>query len=102
MNETSGMRVSFDMASPISEPPQKEVNIAPGKLFFSRTSATRFVTAMVTSGVVGAPFLKYVHYDKLALCSIKCVTHGKQNLSFSLVEKDRENKVFFFTPMVNG
>lgn len=57
VNETRGIRVSFDMASPISAPPQKEVNIPPGKLFFSRTSATSFVTAMVISGVVGAPFL---------------------------------------------
>lgn len=57
VNETSAMRVSFAIASPIAAPPQKEVNIARGKLFFSKTSATSFVTAIVTNGVVGAPFL---------------------------------------------
>lgn len=57
VNETRGMRVSFAIARPISAPPQKEVNIAPGNLFLSRTSAISFVTAIVTNGVVGAPFL---------------------------------------------
>jgi hypothetical protein len=57
VNETNGMRVSFDIASPISAPPQKDVNIAPGNLFFSRTSDISFVTEIVINGVVGAPFL---------------------------------------------
>lgn len=57
VNETSGMRLSFDIACPISAPPQKEVNIAPGNLFLSRTSDISFVIAIVINGVVGAPFL---------------------------------------------
>lgn len=57
VNETRGMRVSFAIASPISAPPQKEVKMAPGKLFFFRTSDTSFVIAIVIKGVVGAPFL---------------------------------------------
>lgn len=60
VNETRGIRGSLAIAWPISAPPQNEVNIAPGKLFFSRTSATSFVTAIVTNGVVGAPFLQYI------------------------------------------
>lgn len=57
MKETRGIRVSFAIASPISAPPQKAVKIEPGKLFFSNTLATILVIAMVTNGVVGAPFL---------------------------------------------
>lgn len=57
VNETKGIRLSFAIACPISAPPQKDVKIAPGKLFFSRTPATNFVIAMVIKGVVGAPFL---------------------------------------------
>lgn len=61
VNETRGMRLSFAIAWPISAPPQKEVKIAPGKLFFSRTPATIFVIAIVIKGVVGAPFLRFCH-----------------------------------------
>lgn len=56
VNETRGIRVSLAIASPISAPPQNEVKIEPGKLFFSRILATNFVIAMVINGVVGAPF----------------------------------------------
>lgn len=57
VNETRGIRVSQAIAWPISAPPQNDVKIAPGKLFFSRTPATISVIAIVTNGVVGAPFL---------------------------------------------
>lgn len=67
VKETSAMRASFAIAWPISAPPQKEVNIAPGKLFFSKTSATSFVTAIVINGVVGAPFLKCVTWKVITL-----------------------------------
>jgi hypothetical protein len=57
VNETKGILMSRAIAWPISVPPQKDVKIAPGKLFFSNTLATIFVIAIVISGVVGAPFL---------------------------------------------
>lgn len=58
VNDTRGIRVSWAIASPISAPPQNEVKIAPGKLFFSKTWETILVIAIVTNGVVGAPFLQ--------------------------------------------
>lgn len=61
MKETKGMCLSFAIAWPISAPPQNEVKIAAGKLFFSRTSATSLVVAIVIRGVVGAPFLQSCH-----------------------------------------
>lgn len=60
MNETRTIRLSLAIARPISAPPQKDVKIAPGKLFFSRTPATSSVIATVINGVVGAPFLQHV------------------------------------------
>jgi len=57
VNETRGIRSSFAMALPISAPPHTHVKMAPGRLFFSSTSAMIFVVANVTSVVVGAPFL---------------------------------------------
>lgn len=57
VNETRDIRASRAIAWPISAPPQNEVNIAPGKLFFSKTPATSSVIAIVINGVVGAPFL---------------------------------------------
>lgn len=57
VKDTKGMRVSFAIASPISAPPHMAVKMAPGKLFFSKTSATSLVIAIVINGVVGAPFL---------------------------------------------
>lgn len=57
VKETSWMRLSLAIAWPMSAPPQKAVNIAPGKLFLSKTSPTIFVIAIVIKGVVGAPFL---------------------------------------------
>jgi hypothetical protein len=57
VKETREMRVSLAIAWPISAPPQKDVKIAGGKLFFSNTPATSLVIAMVIKGVVGAPFL---------------------------------------------
>lgn len=62
------MRLSLAIASPISAPPQNEVKIAPGKLFFSKTPATSFVIAMVTKGVVGAPFLQFMTVFKHQDC----------------------------------
>ena len=44
------------MACPTSFPPWAREQIAPGKPFFSRTSAMTFVVATDTNGVVGAPF----------------------------------------------
>lgn len=38
--------------------------MAVGKLFFSSTSATSLVIAIVIKGVVGAPFLQSCHKDK--------------------------------------
>lgn len=57
VNDTKGMRLSLAIASPISAPPHMAVKMAPGKLFFSKTSATSLVIAIVINGVVGAPFL---------------------------------------------
>jgi hypothetical protein len=49
----------------MSEPPHRPVKMAPGKPFFSRTFWNIFVTAIVTRGVVGAPFLyQNFHFDK--------------------------------------
>lgn len=78
VNETKGMRTSFDMAWPTSAPPQNAVKIAPGKLFFSKTPAISFVIAIVANGVVGAPFLSSCHakddfiHTKLVMKSINC------------------------------
>ena len=58
VNETKGIRVSRAIAWPISAPPQNDVNIAPGKLFLSKTPATISLIAIVINGVVGAPFLQ--------------------------------------------
>jgi hypothetical protein len=41
--------------------------MAPGKLFFSKTSATSLVIAIVINGVVGAPFLWNHMYDVLSI-----------------------------------
>jgi hypothetical protein len=43
------------------------VKMAPGKLFFSKTSATSLVIAIVINGVVGAPFLWNHMYDVLSI-----------------------------------
>lgn len=64
VKDTKGMRVSLAIASPISAPPHMAVKMAPGKLFFSKTSATSLVIAIVISGVVGAPFLWSHMYNK--------------------------------------
>ena len=66
------MRLSFAIASPISAPPQNDVKIAPGKLFFSKTPATSFVIAMVIKGVVGAPFLQSMPVFKHQGCKLTC------------------------------
>ena len=56
VKDTRGILLSCAMAFPISAPPQHNVDTAVGKLFFSKTDATIFVTATDTKGVVGAPF----------------------------------------------
>nr|GME15769.1 Uncharacterised protein [Ipomoea batatas] len=64
----------------MSAPPQKAVKIAPGKLFFSNTPATIFVIAIVTNGVVGAPFLTTELPQTRAIHAFHPRTaHGKLN-----------------------
>lgn len=84
VNETRGIRVSFAIAWPIAVPPQNEVKIPPGRLFFSRTPATTFVIAIVTKGVVGAPFLSF----RMNIQLIKYDIKFKQE-SLLILQKDK-------------
>lgn len=50
------MLLSAAIDFPMSAPPQQRLAMAPGILFFSKTSAIIFDVAIATSGVVSALF----------------------------------------------
>jgi len=56
VKETREIFSSSAIACPISAPPVTILQIAPGKLFLSKTRSRIFVNAILKSGVEGAPF----------------------------------------------
>lgn len=108
VNDTRGILVSLEIASPMLDPPQNAVKIAAGRSFFSRTSATNFVIAIVINGVVGAPFLflsKEIKIKDKPRCD-KLLTELKRrkfatldqlprNLSIDIESVESEEHAFF-------
>ena len=71
VKETSFSLWSAAMACPTSVPAWQRLEMAPGRPFLSRTSATTLVMATEVRGVVGAPFQIIVLPQDMAMAEFQ-------------------------------